>query len=380
MSVCVPIALVLLDVYPLRRLSPDPRRWFGADARRAVLEKVPFFVLAVAIAVVALLAILAIDNLKAVGRVTLVQRLAITAYSMAFYPWKTVAPFNLAACYELPFRIHPLEWPYLVSYAFVAALTVAVVLARRRQPGWLMAWIFYAVSLIPVGGLLQNGPQIAADRYTYLPILGFTVMVGAGLARACARWRAGVMETSRAWALGAASVAVTVTLMALTWLQLPTWRDTEALWVHAIRVAPSAVALSNLGDYRLNQGRYDEALSLAERSLEFDPGAAVGHNVAALVKEIRHDREGGRRHLYTAIEYHPKFVAGYNNLGAMYFDEQRWFEALDNFQKAYDLSPTDRILQQNIVAVLLRIGMAPVKNEDGVDPNAPRPRRHPNAR
>src|SRR3989449_5148588 len=108
-------------------------------------------------------------------------RLAVSVYGVSFYLWKTVAPVNLSPLYELPSTVNPWAPPFLLSYGLVLAITAIVLALRRRLPGLPAAWGAYIVVLLPVLGIFQSGPQIAADRYTYLAGLGGAVLAGAGL-------------------------------------------------------------------------------------------------------------------------------------------------------------------------------------------------------
>lgn len=89
MTVTLPVLLILLDLYPLRR-----RTW---------MEKLPFFALAAIAGGLAIVSILrGAASFSTLERVTIVERLGLTAYSLAFYLWKTLVPWNLSPLYELP--------------------------------------------------------------------------------------------------------------------------------------------------------------------------------------------------------------------------------------------------------------------------------------
>src|SRR5881396_3273119 len=97
-----------------------------------------------------------------------------------------VVPVNLSPLYELPPTVNPWAPPFLLSYGVVVAITALVLALRRRVPGLPAAWMAYVVVLLPVLGIFQSGPQIAADRYTYLAGLGWAILASAGL---LAAWR-----------------------------------------------------------------------------------------------------------------------------------------------------------------------------------------------
>src|SRR6185295_15049404 len=150
--------------------------------------------------------------------------------------------------YELPSPLEPGRWPFVAAALAVVGITAGCVLLARRWPMLAAAWAAYVVMTLPVAGLVQNGFQIAADRYTYLPCVPWALLAGSGLL-----------------ALAALLIAVLATL---SWRQTQIWRDTETLWRHALSVAPSAVAHANLG------------LVLAQRG---QAAAAIPHYHAALI-------------------------------------------------------------------------------------------------
>src|SRR5207253_9629346 len=129
----------------------------------------------------ALMAQLSHNTMVSVVQLSALGRLGVSVYGLSFYLWKTVAPVNLSPLYELPPTVNPWAPQFLLSYGLVLAITALVLALRRRVPGLPAAWVAYIVVLLPVLGIFQSGPQIAADRYTYLAGLGWAVLAGAGL-------------------------------------------------------------------------------------------------------------------------------------------------------------------------------------------------------
>src|SRR5438093_2849882 len=185
MVVNLPVVLLILDVYPLRRLG-GAVGWWSEPARRVYVEKVRFRLLAAAASAVALMAQLSHNTMVSVVQLSALGRLALSVYGLSFYLWKTVAPVNLSPLYELPPTVNPWAPPFLLSYGLVVAITALVLALRRPLPGLLAAWVAYVVVLLPVLGIFQSGPQIAADRYTYLASLGWAILVSAGV---LSHWR-----------------------------------------------------------------------------------------------------------------------------------------------------------------------------------------------
>src|SRR2546426_414594 len=236
MVVNLPVVLLILDVYPLRRLG-GAVGWWSEPARRVYVEKIPFVLLASAASAIALWAQLSHDTMVSVVQLSAPGRLAVSVYGLSFYLWKMVAPVNLSPLYELPPTVNPWAPPFIVSYGVVVAITALVLALRRRVPGLPAAWLAYVVVLLPVLGILQSGPQIAADRYTYLAGLGWASLAGAGLLSTWRRWPPFVLT--------GLAVVLLSGLGTLSWNQVEVWHDSEKLWTHALAIDPKTSWLSS---------------------------------------------------------------------------------------------------------------------------------------
>jgi len=240
--VSLPVVLLALDVYPLRRLG-GVRGW----RRPAVwLEKLPYLVLGLVAAIVAFRALATIGNTRSLAEMSALYRTVLSIYGLAFYLWKSVMPFGLSPLYQLDFTV---TWFHFGAVALLLALAV---LLRRRAPAFTVAAVAYVVTLLPVLGFFQNGPQAAADRYTYLACLGWAVLLG-GLAARPWRGRDVTRVVLAVWVLA---------LLPLTWQQVGVWRNSVTLWSHAIALAPnSRAAHFNLGGAHEEAGRYAAAVA-----------------------------------------------------------------------------------------------------------------------
>ena len=271
MVVSLPVVLLILDVYPLGRLG-GRAGWTGAAARRVLAEKIPFLLVAAAGAAVAFLALRPWGNLLSLGDFGPAQRAAVSVYGLAFYLWKTLVPIGLSPLYALPRSVDPLALPFVFSGVVVLALSAAAVIMRRRWPWLAAAWSAYVVTALPVLGVFQNGPQIAADRYTYLPVLGWALLGGAGLARCAGRWMVGAAGRRSAGAVLSAAVALLIALAALAARQALVWQDSVTLWRHAVALDPGSVrSRVHLGGALMGAGWLEPATRQFEAGLRLDP-------------------------------------------------------------------------------------------------------------
>src|SRR5207249_5716547 len=211
---------------------------------------------------------------------------AVSMYGLSFYLWKTVAPMNLSPLYELPPTVNPWAPPFIVNYGVVVAITAIVLALRRRVPGLPAAWMAYIVVLLPVLGIFQSGPQIAADRYTYLAGLGWAILAGAGLLSCWRSSRRSKTGTPATGLLTGIALCVVVGLGVLTWSQAKVWRDSERLWAHTLAIDPdSPLAQNNFGYELYRQGKLAEAIDHYRQALQIKPDYALAHanRVLALI-------------------------------------------------------------------------------------------------
>jgi len=362
----LPVVLILLDVYPLGRLGPRWRDWVAPKARPVWLEKIPYAVLALGTAVMAIYAQRGFA--EDLGGQPLVSRIAVALYGLAFYVWKMLVPWPISPLYQMPARVDPMAGPMLAAAAAVVAISGVVFWLRRRWPAGLAVWLSYAVLLAPVSGLTQSGPQLVAARYSYLSCLGFAVLLGALVVWLARRAEAG---RGQGWARagGAVAIAALVGLGALSWQQVWIWRDSETLWSYVVAAEPAApIGHNNLGFVYLNQGRLEEAerelLIAARLSPEWD---LVHTNLAVLLVRQGRIREAGEARVQlgymllkhgkyqAAVELFQKEVAArpddagaHNNLGAGLLLRGDAAAAIEQFEQALRLNPGHEQARRNL--------------------------------
>src|SRR5438132_3821270 len=334
MAVSLPVVLLILEAYPLRRLGGS-LGWSSASARQVYVEKIPFVLLAAAASALALLAQLSSRAMVSVAHLSALERLAVSAYGLGFYLWKTVVPLNLSPLYNLPQTVNPAATPFIASYAGVLAVTAIALALRRRWPGLPAAWLAYVVVLLPVLGIAQNGPQIAADRYTYLATLGWAILAGAGL-MSC--WRRSTSSTTGApatWGLAGIATGVVIALGVLTWNQVQVWHDSERLWTHAVAVDPnSSSTQNNLGRELGRQGKLAEAIDHFQQALRLDPDFALAHsNWGAALLQQGQPAEA-IEHLQQALRVQPDLAEAHANLGLALAQQGKLAEATEHYQQA----------------------------------------------
>jgi tetratricopeptide (TPR) repeat protein len=351
-----PFALPVLDIYPLRRL-PAEGKWFGPQSRRVWWEKVPFVLLALAAAVRAVLEKQQSGTLYPLAGYGLLPRFAQVVYSYAFYPWKTLIPINLSPLYPLQPFTGLWNLPLLIGGVAVVSLSVGFFVARRRWPAGLAAWLFYALLLLPVSGVVAFGPYITADRFSYLPCLGWALWGGAALFYCWRLWLGGRIGARTFVVAQTFAALLVVGLGALTWNQTRIWHDSERLWGHALDLdEKSSFAHNNLGIVLIERGDLEAAIGQFRRALEIDPFFVEAHNSLAISLAAQGRSEEALEHLRRSLEIDPSDVNTRNALGNILADRGEVEAAIENFHKALQIDPASAMTHYNLGRALARRG------------------------
>src|SRR2546427_215973 len=356
MVVNLPVVLLILDVYPLRRLGGFVG-WWSEPARRIYIEKIPFVLLAAAASAIAVMAQSSVHAAASLAQLSVPGRLAVAAYGLGFYPRKMVVPVNLSPLYELPRTVDPMAPPFILSYALVLAIMAIVLALRRRVPGLPAAWVAYVVVLLPVLGFFQSGPQIAADRYTYLAGLGGAILAGAGLLSCWRTSRTSKTGTPTTLPIAGVATCVVVGLGALTWNQAQVWHDSEKLWTHALARNPqSSIAENNLGVVRADQSKLAEAIEHYQRALQMRPDYAEAYfNLGNALFQQGKLAEASD-HYRPALAIKRDHARAHNNWGVVLARQGKLAEASDHFRQALRLKPDHAAAQSGLVQAQRGLG------------------------
>jgi tetratricopeptide (TPR) repeat protein len=349
-ALTLPAVLLILDVYPLKRLGGARGRWIGPSVRTVWLEKIPFLAFGIASALVTLYLTHEQGLSMPLSKQSWFSRIAMAVYSLWFYLWKTVAPLHLSAFYPLtPYKIDPREWPFQVSLAAVLGITGATVLLRRRLPALLAVWLAYSVTLLPVLGIVYKGEHIVADRYSYLACLGWAIL-GGWLVMHWNGWRS---RTGKAIVM-LAGLAI-LGLAGLTWRQVQVWRDSETLWAHALSIETSALAHTSMGAVQLEHGYALSAMEHFQQAIAIKPDYWIPHYDlgSALVSRDRWDDAVAEYRIALTLDnVGPNAADIQNDLGYALMMLGKPDEAVSNFLEALKVRPTFGRARRNLERAL----------------------------
>jgi Flp pilus assembly protein TadD len=372
MLVTLPFALLLLDVWPLDRAA-------GSWGRR-VTEKLPLFAMAAASSVIT--ALVQLGSMASLDLIPLGDRLANAIVSYARYVRILVWPADLTVLYphvpNLPASL------VLPAAALIAALTAGAWRGRRAAPFLLVGWLWFVGTLVPVIGVMQVGVQALADRYTYIPSIGFFIAIAWGAQALSARVR-----VPRA-GLRAAGAAVVVGAALLAREQIATWATSETLWRqavaatsrnprahielgvaygkagrHADAAAEFQAALAfpltvvegrdlsqNLARALVSQGKLAEAIPILQRARELSPDRADLCHEAALAYFGAGRIDEALAAWRDAVRLNPRYEEAYFTMGVVLAANGKPDDARQAFTEVLRLNPG----RQDVQDLLQKIG------------------------
>jgi len=322
----LPAALLLLDVYPLRRLR-------ARGAWPLVREKLPLLLVALAGAITVGVALRHGAVLTGAGDYGLLARATVAAYSFVVYPLRFVWPGSLSPLYEMPARVSPLDPRFGLGLVACLVVTAALVGVRRRWPAGLAAWTYAALLLAPTSAAIRLGADLAPDRYSYLSGMSLAALVGGGALGVMRLVRDGRLSRRIGWVAAAAAVVVIGGFGVTSWSYGEVWRQSETLWRWAVEVDPTcSVCQGKLGESVLEgpggPARLEEAERLFRRAIALRPDLADAYFNLGTTLVVQGRYAEAEEPLCVYMARVPQAPAGPERLGLLYALEHRWEPAI----------------------------------------------------
>ena len=348
MVVTLPVVLLLLDVWPLARWkesvfagSPPPRP--------LLLEKVPLVALAIGTSVVAFVTQRHAGALVPMSGSAPSDRLANAVVAYLAYLLKMLWPSRLAIFY--PYEVGLPAWQIVGAATFLLTVSAFVLRYADAYPYLLTGWLWYLVALVPVIGLIRVGGHSMADRFTYLPLIGISIIVVWGTADLLDGWkyRQVAEVTTAALALGACIV--------LTAWQLEVWRDTRHLFEHALAVTrDNYVAHFMIGTVLLEEGRRDDAFDQFAEAARLEPSYYKAEFNMGIILAARGELQAARQQYLAALQANPNYSDAHNSLGLVLAAQGDDDAAIAQYREALRLDPDFGAAHNNLAATLAKGG------------------------
>ena len=324
MLVTLPFVMLLLDYWPLKRFN-------GPTVKQLLVEKIPFFLLTIPSCIVTYLA----QNTGAVRslqQVPLPYRFENAAVTTVTYLLKIVWPARLAVIYPM---LHQIPAATAIScLAVLFLITVAVWLARKKNPFLPVGWFWFLGMLVPVIGFVKVGGVAMADRYTYIPSIGIFAAVAFGAQK--------ISKSLPKFVLPAAAVLILIPLVLVTERQLQFWRDDETLFKHAMEVTTDNVdAIINYGVALEYKGKPMEAMAQYQRAEKLAPDSYMAcADLGNLFLYIGKPDDALGQY-QRAVELNPNVSTLHARMGKALVDTGHFAEGTNEFSRAIQLSPAD---------------------------------------
>ena len=333
MAVSLPFVLLLLDYYPLHRMSV-------VSFPSLIKEKAPFLLLA---------SITVAMNVAAkwgqsvpMWYVPFQTRFMNAFHSIIFYIYKSIAPVALVPMYQMDRNLDYFGPTFIFSALLVVFITgLCVWRAVRNQRLLAAAWSYYLITLGPAMGFIMSYRHAAALRYTYLSTLSLWLLVGLGCARV---WTlAGTLK--RPFQAKAAVVACVAVLASAyvyqTQEQISVWKNSETLWSYIIDHAEFIPdeAYFGMGRELERKGQWDAALAYYQTALSLNPANNRFRRRIAWVLAQKGEKEQALALVKEVLAVEPRNPSAHVNVGKILALMDRYDEAVEAAKGALQLNP-----------------------------------------
>jgi len=337
--VTLPFVLLLLDWWPLARWRTLSE--LGAMAK----EKIPMFIVVAAMSVLTFIG-QSIDGATVeLSALPLWYRIWNALLGYARYLGKFLWPADLGVLYPLG-KMNGLE--VFGAFALLAVITAAAFVYARKRGYLTTGWLWFLGVMVPMIGLAQSGLQSFADRFTYLPAIGLSIVVAWGIAELCDKLRVPVFVRAGAGGLLLGVLAFS------SLLQTSRWKDSISLFDHTIAVTKdNDVMHLNLAGLYDMRGEFDKSTQHFEAALRIEPANIEAHHLAALVYWKKHDVQSAMRHFEAAVKLKPDHAGARRGLADCLLALGRKVEAKKELELLLKQNPGDvaaraRLMMMNL--------------------------------
>jgi tetratricopeptide (TPR) repeat protein len=355
MLVTLPFVLLLLDYWPLNRFrfaaqnsgqdsQQSPATEFiypKSSVRRLILEKVPMLIPAAALSMAVFMIQRSLGFMWMTEKISLNFRAANAVVSYLGYISKMLYPVRLSVFYLYPKVLY-------VDEAALLLLGISVLAVRwaRHKPWLIVGWLWYLGTLVPVIGLIQVGNQAMADRYTYLPSIGFFIMVTWGVADLFPK------SAYKKIILGTSACIVLSILLYLTRMQVKHWQNDLTLFSHATKVTEGNFAMHEIYGYvLLEAGQPDLAIEQLNEALRINPYDYKAHSYLGLAF-IKQGRTNEALDAWErALKINPDYPDALFNMGVVDVNQGKYDQAIKCFQEVLRIDPEHQLARKYLQLV-----------------------------
>jgi len=329
-AVCLPLMLVLIDSYKNKKIL-----W------QTVITKIPFFLLSMLFGIFAIISVHSVNGIQNFAPVfSLLDRVFLVSYSITFYLFKILIPFNLYALHYYPIKTNgmlPMEY-YLTLPALMALIWLMFKSGRFKHE-LIFGLLFYLATIILELQVIPTGQAIVSERYSYVPSIGVFFIVGQFFT--CIYNNEFPFNKKIKEFLPYFIVILTLLCFFLTYQRNKVWENGEILFRDVINKSPqqgySWYALG-ISEYRKNN--IDTAIVDYTKAIELDPKFPLTYLNRANSEVIKKDFDAAMIDYSKAIEVDPHPAPAYFNRGNIECTRKNFNSAMIDYSTAIEIDPT----------------------------------------
>jgi len=334
MLVTLPIILLILDFWPLKRYqseSHDAGNRIGGVVWM-VKEKLILFFLSAGAGIVTIIAQYKDGGRDVMQDFSLGDRVSNAIVSIPVYIFRTIWPENLAVFYPFPLEIPLIQ--VLASSCSIVLVTHLCIRFRYKYPYLIVGWLWYVVTLLPVLGILKVGGFATADRYTYIPLIGLFIVLSWGISDL-------LRKSQYRKSLSAGLIGMIILgLFLKTTVQLKNWSNSYSLFTHAAKVTQgNDFAYHSLGHIFAANGNVDEAVAQFQKALQINPNRNITIKDLARLLAYQGKLMQSEKYLKRLLEDQPDYGASHYIFGIVLAMQNRYEEALVHLTKGFRQHP-----------------------------------------
>ncbi|MGD0077417.1 MAG: tetratricopeptide repeat protein [Sedimentisphaerales bacterium] len=341
--VTLPLVLLLLDYWPLNRLSVADCRLPIVNRKleignwkflRLFFEKVPLLALSAILIVITLIAQSGEGTIPTLDMLRLDSRIANAFVAYIRYIGKTIWPSGLAVFYPNQ-RINLLNVTAIICFLLFILITAISVYAGRRRKYLVVGWLWFVVTLVPMIGLVQAGAQSMANRYMYISMLGLLIIVAWSVKEFVGN------RLSRRAITAVLAIAILSAAVMVTRTQVGYWRSELTLFEYALEVTKNnAIAETNYASALFREGRFREAELHYSNAVRIDPkySSKARNNLGYIF--LREGKPYESAACFTELlKQEPNFLNANFGLAVALSRQGKYDEAIRYFKKVMELDP-----------------------------------------
>lgn len=355
-SVPLPVLMLLMDYWPLRRLG-----------RRAVFEKLPFFVVGGIFAIITYISQSRVTGLIPPGEQGPVYILLALCHNIVFYPYKMLWPVNLTSHYSFPKPLGLSDPMVLAGVVGTCILIPSLLISLRWTRVWLTGWLFFFAAILPTMQIIRFSDVIASDKFAYLPSVGLLIVLASFLGWFCSTGSSGKAMAKRVATLIIVLILAGAETVA-TRRYLVHWRNTVSIHKYMLSLTPDVVWLNyNLGRVLKSQGKLDEAIhylhqamkyrlqkdiSYHRQALQVKPNDVEAHTELGIALSRQGQFDEAVRQYRQALKLNPNYAEAHNNLGNALLAQGKLDEAINHYRQALRIQPDFTQASKNLDTAL----------------------------